>query len=101
MIHRFKVLSCFLLPATFLSASVLAQLASKPNEVTVDWNKTVIGPGAQKPGRQTTRTLTRHQDAYFEYGPENIGLKMRMSRQSKFPNRIFDINWATVPNRAQ
>jgi hypothetical protein len=31
-----------LMVTTFFSGSVLAQSVSKPNEVTVDWNKTVI-----------------------------------------------------------
>jgi hypothetical protein len=53
LIHRFiplnnaplgggKTVSHLLLAATFFSGSVLAQSVSKPNEVTVDWNKTVI-----------------------------------------------------------
>src|SRR5258708_25136492 len=37
-----KTISRLLLAATVFSGSVLAQSASKPNVVTVDWNKTII-----------------------------------------------------------
>ncbi len=37
-----KAVSRLLIVTTLFSGSVLAQSVSKPNEVTVDWNKTVI-----------------------------------------------------------
>jgi Glycosyl hydrolases family 39 len=37
-----KAISRLLLAAMLVSGSVLAQSVSKPNEITVDWNKTVI-----------------------------------------------------------
>jgi len=60
LIHRFiplnnaplgggKTVSHLLLAATFFSGSVLAQSVSKPNEVTVDWNKTVIVSSLRPP----------------------------------------------------
>jgi hypothetical protein len=51
-------------------------------------------------GSEAPQALRQHKNAQIKYAPENIGLKIRMSREKKFLNRIPETNWATVPNRA-